>query len=474
MEIVEFEALEYKADTTFQTAAYRYEGDPETGWRILRNGEIHLELPAGYRLLRSIWCGVCATDLARHLLPFPLPQVTGHEVVAEDGDGGRVTADINASHLSTGSPLAETCPFCSGGLPTHCPERMTLGIDRLPGGFAPWILVPKHNVVEIPQSFSLPVSVLIEPFAAALHATQRMGLAEAGSVAVLGAGRLGLLIVAALRGAREALNGSFSIEAIDTNASRLDKASILGADVLWPSADAAAKARGGAPCFDMVVESTGSQMGMETAVSLAAREVHVKSTTGQETLGLRHLTELVVDEVCLARFDPGAIDAGPQRTAILLGRKVASLASGPLEKAGFQVRCLAGIEAFQKPSADGAPEELEQADLVVVDSVEAVDQAIRPWPDLERGLVRPRGTIGVADVGQARDGLLAPLLERGVRVSTSRCGDFHEAIKTLKTLEDLRIDLGILVTETLPAAELPRAFERARFPENIKVVVEQA
>jgi len=481
MTAVDFQALEYRSDTTFHEASFRYEGDPESGWEILREGRRILELPAGYRLLRTLRCGVCATDLARHFLPFPLPQVIGHEVVALDDAGRRVTAEINASHLAAGSPQAETCPFCRNGLSTHCPGRMTLGIDRLPGGFAPWVLVPRNNVVEVPPGFSPAVAVLIEPFAAALHATRRMGLGGASRVAVLGAGRLGLLIVAALRGAREMGGGSFSIEAVDTNPVRLGKASSMGADVCWPDADAAARALGGRPCFDVVVESTGSRLGMDAAVSLAAREVHVKSTTGQETLGLRHLTELVVDEVSLARFDPEALDAAArpmrerQPSAILLGGRVAAAASRPLEEAGFRVRSLLrGIEGFPRPAAGEPAGLLDQADVAVVDSVEGVDRAIRPWPDLERGLVAPRGTILVADVGQVRGGLLEPVLGRGVRVSTSRCGDFREALKALAALENLKIDLGALVTEVLPVAQLARAFQRARSPDNIKVAVDHA
>jgi len=479
MTSVEFRAQEYRSDTTFLDVAFRYDGGTDSGWEIFREGRKVLELPPGYRLLKSLWCGVCATDLARHFLPFPLPQVTGHEVVARDETGRLVTAEINASHLAVGSPLAEACPFCRRGLPTHCPDRMTLGIDRLPGGFAPWILVPKNNVVALPSGFSMQVSVLVEPFAAALHAVRRMCLAGSARVAVLGAGRLGLLVVAALRVTRATGGGSFSIEAIDPNPVRLGMASSMGADVLWPDADTAAKHGGDGACFGVVVESTGSRRGMEAAVSLAAREVHVKSTTGQETLGLRHLTELVVDEVCLGRFDPEAPDVAAGRsdagkTAILLGAKVAAMAARPLEKAGWRVRTLRGVEDFPRPSPGAASGVLEQADLVIVDSMEGVDRAIRPWPDLERGLVLPRGAILLADVGQPRTGLLDPLLARGIRVSTSRCGDFHQAVAALRTLEELKIDVGSLVTEVLPVAELPRAFQRARAPENIKVAVDHA
>ncbi len=479
MATVEFRALEYRADASFLDVAFCYDGSPESGWEVLREGRKVLDLPPGYRLLKTLRCGVCATDLARHFLPFPLPQVTGHEVVARDETGRLVAAEINASHQALQSPLAGACPLCRKGLPTHCPERMTLGIDRLPGGFAPWVLVPRNNVVELPPGFSMSVSVLVEPFAAALHAVRRMDLAGAARVGVLGAGRLGLLLVAALRFVRESQGASFSIEAVDPNPVRLRTASSMGADILWPDAREAAREEGGRPCFDTVVEATGSRQGMETALSLAAREVHVKSTTGQETLGLRHLTELVVDEVALERFDPETPGGGPKTreagggTALILGAgRWAAEAARPLEAAGWRVRTLQGIEAFPRPSPGEASLHVDQADLVIVDSVDGVDRAIRPWPGLERGLVMPRGAILVADVGQPRAGLLEPLLTRGVRISTSRCGDFHEAVEALQALEDLHIDVGTLVTEVLPVAELPLAFQRARAPENIKVAVE--
>jgi threonine dehydrogenase-like Zn-dependent dehydrogenase len=41
----------------------------------------------------------------------------------------------------------------------------------------------------------------------------------------------------------------------------------------------------------------------------------------------------------------------------------------------------------------------------------------------------------------------------------------------MQTLLERGIDLGAIVTETLPASELPAAFDRARSPDNIKVVV---
>jgi threonine dehydrogenase-like Zn-dependent dehydrogenase len=476
VQAVDFSALEYREDATFQEASYRYEGDTDTGWRILREGKEHLTLPAGYRLLRSIRCGVCSTDLARHHLPYPLPQITGHEVFAEDESGKTVAAEINASHSSTGSPLAGSCSFCRQGLPTHCPDRLTLGIDRLPGGFAPWILVPKMNIVEIPGNVDVGASVLIEPFAAALHGTERIDLTGLKRVAVLGAGRLGLLIVAALKGRRETKGGSFSIEAIDRERERLQIATALGADRVWEDTRAVMTGADDPAPFDVVFESTGNPQGLALALATASREVHLKSTTGMPSLGLEHATAMVVDEVSvgpLGREDDDPIPPPPesQGVALIVGSRLSDELARTVERAGYTTVRIRDDDDLEEGFKGVRRGESGQAHLAVVESIEWVDKILRPWSDLERGAIRPRGTILLADVIQPRAGLLAPILRRGITISTSRCGDFRRALPAMQTLLGKGIDLGAIVTETLPASELPRAFDRARSPGNIKVVV---
>jgi len=476
METIEFKAIEYHADCSFGQASYRYEGAPENGWEITRQGKPYLELPQGYRLLRSSLCGICSTDLARHHLPFPLPQVTGHEVVAQDESGNRVAPEINASHYACGSRDAQTCPLCRNGLSTHCPNRMVLGIDRLPGGFAPWILVPERSIVEIPKALHPDISVLIEPFAAARHAAGRIHLNGTKRVGVLGLGRLGLLVLAALRSAREAMGESFSIEGIHRNPDRGNLARSLGADTVWGDVDSIRTDSGLSAAFDVIIEATGSPLGLETALGLASKEVHVKSTTGQETLGLKHLTELVVDEVSVGRFEPdGFGQPGPavseaERTALIFGSGVGQTVGDVLEKWGYSIEVVDRIQDFKDASRERLLEDC-QADLCVVDSIDAVDDVIRPWPDREWGFVRPRGDILVADVGQPRQGLLEPLLGRKIRISTSRCGDFRRAIPALEALMNLGIDPGVLVTDRFPLGELPRAFDQARSGKSIKVVI---
>ena len=115
-------------------------------------------------LIQSLACGVCSTDIALHRMSFPLPLVSGHEVVGES-QGVRVCMDINATHRTRG--ISSDCPYCkSASFHTQCPERITLGIDRLPGGFGKWLIAPRNALAPIG---TLPISgaVLIEPLAAA-------------------------------------------------------------------------------------------------------------------------------------------------------------------------------------------------------------------------------------------------------------------------------------------------------------------
>jgi threonine dehydrogenase-like Zn-dependent dehydrogenase len=418
--VIEFEAFEVHADGSLRSARYAYRGSAAEGWEILREGKAHVRLGPGYRLVRTSHCGVCSTDLARRFLPFPLPQVAGHEAVAREEDGTLLAVEINASHAARGLPEAKTCPFCSTGLERHCPERLVLGIHDLPGGFAPWMLVPVRAVHPLPPSLPPLAATFVEPFAAALHGVRTIAPRAGETVAVLGVRKLGLLLVAALAAERAHRGVRFEILAIGKHPDQLRLATALGADraVLSSALDPRK------PEADVVIEATGKPDSLPLAAALARREVHVKSTTGHETFGLRHLTEFVVDELSLTPLRGGATPPPP-------------------------------------PAA------------VVARTLETIDRAIRPDPRREAGAVRARGTIYVEDVGQERPGILEPLLGRGLRFSSSRCGDFAPAIEVLA---DPKTGLGtrlpeLLVKDRFAASRLPEAFARAAEPSALKVVV---
>ena len=125
---ISFTAPEYQADGSFRPVPYVF-ARRSGGWDILRDGVLHEQVGTGYVAVRSEICGICSTDLARRFLPYPLPQIIGHEVLGRH-EGRRVVVEINASHAARG--LATECGFCNGGMPSQCPERITLVINRLP------------------------------------------------------------------------------------------------------------------------------------------------------------------------------------------------------------------------------------------------------------------------------------------------------------------------------------------------------
>ena len=457
---VSFDALEYLDDGSVRQAGFAFEGNQQDGWKIERNGAPWLELGPGYRLLRTVECGVCSTDLDRRYLPFPLPQVIGHELIAVDPEGRRHVVEINASHLARG--LHTDCPFCASGLPTHCPERLVLGIHALPGGFGGWVLAPTGAVLPVPDGVPSSTAVLVEPFAAALHGVATIAPRQGETVAVLGPRRLGMLVIAALAAWRERTGVGFEIAALARRRSLLELARELGADRLVDTST------GEPEPVDVVVDTTGSAEGLALALRIAQREVHLKSTHGRPAAGIARGTELVVDELSIERFDAATADAGSTRIAWL----APTPPPASLEQACTVLRhehaaaALAQIE----DTADGG---LPRADAAVVATAEQIDQVIRPDPAREISLVRPRGRILVLDNKEARDSseLVRAIIDRGVRLSSSRCGSFADALDLMASVPALAHLGERMITHRFDASQLASAFTTARAPECVKAVV---
>jgi len=472
---VAFRAQELRADASLAPVSLAFGGSPGAGWMVERNGAAHLALGPGYRLLRSVCCGVCSTDLDRPHLPFPLPQVVGHEVVARDDAGRRCVIEINASHAARGEETG--CPFCHAGLASHCPERRVLGIHDLPGGFGAHVLAPAGAVIPLPDAIPDAVAVLVEPFAAALHAVDRIAPRAGDRVAVLGPRRLGLLVLAALAARRRASGARFDIEAWARRASLREHALRVGADVASAPPDPAS-----GPHADVVVDTTGSPEGLALALPLAGRETHLKSTHGQPSGGIAHTTALVVDEIALERGP--ADDAAPWpgvETPPHADRSTRPLV-GWLAAAAPPAALAAHCEIVRAPDpaallarVEHRDDRLPRADVVVVDDPASLDAAIRPVANREISPVRPRGTIALHARwrgGAETQPIADAVVRRGLRLSTSRCGDFREAVGLLAADATLRDALAPLVTHRLPAERLAEALRLARSPEAVKVVVE--
>jgi alcohol dehydrogenase len=250
--------------------------------------------------------GICGTDLAIFSgdYPVPLPMVCGHEFVGKVQSIGagvdkrwldrRVTAEINNTcQAYNRSPI---CSACQRGMPSHCLQRTVTGIINHDGAFADEVKVAQGTLYEIPESIEPATATLTEPLAAALQTFEMSPVTGGETVAVIGPGRLGILIVfvAALRGCR--------VISISRSDAKRQRSLDFGASQAFSpeQAEKDVKEITEGLGADIVVDATGQPDGITKALSLVRPRgiISVKTTCGLPAQGL-DMTKLVVDEIRL-------------------------------------------------------------------------------------------------------------------------------------------------------------------------------
>lgn len=266
---------------------------------------------------------VCASDLRvfrgeKHAEPGVVP---GHEFA---GTVSAVGAGVGA--VSVGDSVAVYpiiacggCDFCRRGLRNRCVERRTLGYD-LDGGIAERVLLPaplvaQGHAVRLAAGADPRRAALTEPTACVLNSLESCRFRAGASVAVLGAGPMGLLHVALARAM-----GAGPIVAAEPVAPRRAAAERLGAIAVEPDAARAAvmDATAGAGA-DVVIVSVGLAGLAEAALALAARQGAVNLFAGfpKGATAAVDVNALHYDEVSLI----GTQNATPdqfRRTAALI------------------------------------------------------------------------------------------------------------------------------------------------------------
>src|SRR5882757_9279114 len=170
----------------------------------LKDGKVEIverdlpRVPPGFALIQLLYAGICNTDLELQRGYYGFQGTPGHEFVGEviDADnssliGKRVVGDINLG--------CHHCDWCSRGLARHCPNRTVLGIVKHPGAFREFLTLPERNLHLVPDSVPTEEAVFIEPLAAACEILDQVNIPCSSEVAVLGDGKLGLLVAQALR-----------------------------------------------------------------------------------------------------------------------------------------------------------------------------------------------------------------------------------------------------------------------------------
>lgn len=241
----------------------------------------------GEALIKVLLAGICGTD--REILKgySGFHGIPGHEfvgIVVECDDpqwlGQRVVGEIN---IACGH-----CSWCAKGLGRHCPHRTVMGIVNRPGAFAEYVCLPIENLHKVPDEISDQAATFTEPVAAACEILEQMKLAPGTPVAIIGDGRLGLMVAQVLK------HAGAKITLIGRHGWKLDLARAWGVKVLCEGDEEVA-----ASSFPVTVEATGSPRGIGEALRLVeARGTVVMKSTFHGAANI-DVTKLVVDEVTL-------------------------------------------------------------------------------------------------------------------------------------------------------------------------------
>lgn len=211
----------------------------------------------GEALIKVNTIGICNTDYEITKGYMGYKGVLGHEftgvveeINADDKSllNKRVVGEINCG--------CGECEWCNQGLERHCPNRSTLGIWQREGCFAEYVCLPVKNLLEIPENVSDEEAVFTEPLAAALEILEQIHIPPYKKIAVLGDGKLGLMIALALNAA------GLDLILIGKHENKLEIAKKQGIKTKLLS-DVEIKKE-----FDFVVEATGSISGFETSLAL--------------------------------------------------------------------------------------------------------------------------------------------------------------------------------------------------------------
>jgi threonine dehydrogenase-like Zn-dependent dehydrogenase len=309
--------------------------------------------PDWYRVT-PILSGICGSDLAsidghssryfEDIVSFPF--VPGHEIVGiidREGDpelpgsgfprladGTRVVVEPVIGCIPRG--IDPPCDSCAKGLTGGC-ERVAFGhlspglqigfcADTGGGWSGAGLVAHSSQLHQVPDSFTDEDAVMVEPTACAVHAVLAAKIQPGETVAVLGAGTLGLLTTAAIK--HLAAPGTLLIGA--KHAIQRHVASLLGADTVVPPAQLSRAVRlesrslrssghltGGA---DVVIDCVGSSASLEQSLSMVRPRgrVILVGMPGKVGIDLTSLWHREVSLIGAYAYGTETIDGQQQKT----------------------------------------------------------------------------------------------------------------------------------------------------------------
>jgi len=231
---------------------------------------------AGEVLVRVKAATTCGTDLKIFQRGYvekviKLPTVFGHEwagEVVEVGEGLEWPRKGMRVRAGNSAPCLR-CVMCGKGKYNLCENMIWLW-----GAYAEYIKVPAHmvrvNMQEIPPHISYEEAAITEPLACVLHGVEEARVKLGDSVAIIGAGPIGLLHLLTVK-----KMGAEKVIMVDVVEERLEFAEKLGADATVNAGreNVEERIRGltGGYGADVVIEAIGKPETWEQALKLVRK-----------------------------------------------------------------------------------------------------------------------------------------------------------------------------------------------------------
>ena len=231
------------------------------GKGTMRGAEVSMPVAGpGDALIRVRASGICGSDLLDHQhrdTPDKFP--TGHEVageivdVGQRADRGRIGERIALEGPDSGLSCLK-CWYCRMGQYVHCQNK----VEWEGGGFAEYTKQGITGCFPVPDNVSWEEAAMAEPFSVGIHSVRHAEMGGGETVAVLGAGTIGLCAVAAAR-----TLGAGKIFVTARHPRQAEMARRLGADeavspegdALWEAVAGATDGRGA----DLTLETVGGR-----------------------------------------------------------------------------------------------------------------------------------------------------------------------------------------------------------------------
>src|SRR5438093_4307404 len=162
---------------------------------------------AGEVMVRLRAVGICGSDMHWYKeggiggSRAAYPSVLGHEPAGEIAAIGKGVDAVHVGQRVAVEPAITCghCEFCRSGHHNNCVSSIFMGSPQMHGLFREYAVMPQRNVVPIPDAMSFVAATILEPLSVILHILELTDIRLGDTVAVMGAGPIGLLMASVAR-----------------------------------------------------------------------------------------------------------------------------------------------------------------------------------------------------------------------------------------------------------------------------------